>query len=155
MRLLHTNDFELSEFVGGNNPRYAILSHTWCDGEILFGDVQRGRSQLLACGKPGLAKVLKAAEVAKNNDYDYIWIDTCCIDKSSSAELSEAINSMFAWYRDAAVCYACISDFQTEDPQRLSSRNRWFTRGWTPQELIAPCCRRILQYVLGQARRSG
>jgi len=138
MRLLHTECLELTDFVGNAKPPYAILSHTWGEGEILFDDVQHGRPHLLACGKLGLAKVLKAAEVAKDNGYDYIWIDTCCIDKSSSAELSEAINSMFAWYAESAVCYAHISDFHSEKPEQLSTKNRWFTRGWTLQELIAP-----------------
>jgi hypothetical protein len=70
------------------------------------------------------------------------WIDTCCIDKSSSAELSEAINSMFKWYNDAEVCYAFLSDVNAdEDPNAWPSsfrNSRWFTRGWTLQELIAP-----------------
>ena len=82
--------------------------------------------------------MLSAAEVARVNGLEYIWIDTCCIDKSSSAELSEAINSMFAWYANSTVCYAYISDFEFADPNWLSSSNRWFTRGWTLQELIAP-----------------
>lgn len=138
MRLLHTKNLELTEFVSNNRPQYAILSHTWGEGEVLFNDANRGQAHLLRCGKLGLAKVLKAAEVAKDNGYDYIWIDTCCIDKSSSAELSEAINSMFAWYAESAVCYAYISDFASENPEQLSIMNRWFTRGWTLQELIAP-----------------
>ncbi len=140
MRLLHTEKLELTSFLGEERPKYAILSHTWGDpeDEILLGDVQSGRSRLLACGKPGLPKLLKAAEVARDSGLEYIWIDTCCIDKSSSAELSEAINSMFAWYASSTVCYAYISDFESTDPDLLSNSNRWFTRGWTLQELIAP-----------------
>jgi hypothetical protein len=138
MRLLHTESLELAEFIGKHTPEYAILSHTWGDDEILIGDVQGGRPGLLASNKAGLGKVLKAASVAKENGFEYIWIDTCCIDKSSSAELSEAINSMFAWYSRAAVCYAYIGDFDSGASQKLSKANRWFTRGWTLQELIAP-----------------
>ncbi|KAK4043937.1 heterokaryon incompatibility protein-domain-containing protein [Parachaetomium inaequale] len=138
MRLLHTESLELTEFFGKQTPEYAILSHTWADDEILFGDVQGGRPGLLGSSKAGLDKVLRAVSVAKENGFEYIWIDTCCIDKSSSAELSEAINSMFAWYSRAAVCYAYIADFDSGASQRLSKANRWFTRGWTLQELIAP-----------------
>jgi hypothetical protein len=74
---------------------------------------------------------------------DYVWIDTCCIDKSSSAELSEAINSMFAWYERAQVCYVYLADVQSnevdpEDEDEDFRTSRWFTRGWTLQELLAP-----------------
>lgn len=64
-----------------------------------------------------------------------MWVDTCCIDKSSSAELSEAINSMFAWYRNAKICYVFLAD--TSGRESMGS-SRWFRRGWTLQELIAP-----------------
>jgi hypothetical protein len=138
MRLLHTETLELAEFIGEARPEFAILSHTWGDGEILFQDVQGGRKSLLASNKAGLDKVLRAAAVARQNNFKYIWIDTCCIDKSSSAELSEAINSMFAWYNKAAVCYAYIADYDSTDTKLLSAANRWFQRGWTLQELIAP-----------------
>jgi hypothetical protein len=77
--------------------------------------------------------------LAREYGLQYAWIDTCCIDKSSSAELSEAINSMFAWYRKAAVCCVYFSDVDMsieEEPQLEQSR--WFGRGWTLQELIAP-----------------
>ncbi len=138
MRLLDTETLQLVDFVGEASLKgYAILSHTWGDGEILFDDVQRGKSYLLGCGKPGLPKILGAVERARHR-HRYLWIDTCCIDKSSSAELSEAINSMFAWYQRAAVCFVYLSDFAHEDPEKLSGRQRWFSRGWTLQELIAP-----------------
>jgi hypothetical protein len=77
-----------------------------------------------------------------NNKLEWAWVDTCCIDKKSSAELSEAINSMYAWYAEAAACYAYLSDVQTSDDVQsedsMFRRSRWFTRGWTLQELIAP-----------------
>jgi hypothetical protein len=88
-----------------------------------------------------LDKVLKSAKLASQDGYKYIWIDTCCIDKSSSAELSEAINSMFSWYQGSAVCYAFLSDYRHHGDQAQDctlSKSRWFTRGWTLQELIAP-----------------
>ncbi|PIL25285.1 hypothetical protein GSI_13174 [Ganoderma sinense ZZ0214-1] len=87
-------------------------------------------------------KVRRACEIARRDGYRYIWIDSCCINKESSSELSEAINSMYNWYRAAQVCYAFLVDVPSnEDPRAKKSmfrRSRWFTRGWTLQELIAP-----------------
>ena len=87
-------------------------------------------------------KIRKACEIARSHGYDYIWIDSCCIDKTSSSELSEAINSMYAWYGRAAMCYAFLVDVPQEDvpdsDQSAFRKSRWFRRGWTLQELIAP-----------------
>ncbi|KAI1787841.1 hypothetical protein LXA43DRAFT_950792, partial [Ganoderma leucocontextum] len=87
-------------------------------------------------------KLRGACAVALADGYRYIWIDSCCIDKTSSSELSEAINSMYLWYRDTVICYAYLADVLSgEDPRAPDSsfrRSRWFTRGWTLQELIAP-----------------
>ena len=140
MRLLDTDTLELCEFQPGSIPEYAILSHTWGDQEVLYDDARHGRDHLLACGKTeGLDKLLKSTAEAAKNGYQYLWNDTCCIDKSSSAELSEAINSMFVWYRDSEVCYAYLADFDSTEGEPIESRPiRWFTRGWTLQELIAP-----------------
>ena len=85
-------------------------------------------------------KIRKACEIAHRDGYHYIWIDSCCIDKTSSSELSEAINSMFNWYRDAQICYAFLSDVPSPEDARRPwvSRfrgSRWFRRGWTLQEL--------------------
>ncbi|TBU64672.1 hypothetical protein BD310DRAFT_837982 [Dichomitus squalens] len=86
-------------------------------------------------------KIREACRVARRAGYRYIWIDSCCIDKSSSSELSEAINSMYAWYARADVCYAFLWDVPTKaDHRKIGSRFRsssWFTRGWTLQELLA------------------
>ena len=87
-------------------------------------------------------KVREACAFARANGYQYIWIDSCCIDKTSSAELSEAINSMYAWYARAEICYAYLADVPpAADHRKPRSDFRgslWFTRGWTLQELIAP-----------------
>ncbi|EIW51976.1 uncharacterized protein TRAVEDRAFT_86572, partial [Trametes versicolor FP-101664 SS1] len=80
--------------------------------------------------------------IAREAGYRLVWIDSCCIDKASSSELSEAINSMFEWYSEADVCYAYLADVpDDEDPRLLDSvfrESRWHRRGWTLQELIAP-----------------
>ncbi|EPE32720.1 hypothetical protein GLAREA_07854 [Glarea lozoyensis ATCC 20868] len=169
MRLLHTTTLELKEFfvtgddrtygfyedgsinVGGPEekniercPKYAILSHTWGSDEVLFQDITGERSKFE--NKAGFSKIKYSCQTAALDGYDYIWIDTCCIDKSSSAELSEAINSMYEWYRSSDVCYAYMSDVYTtsdrsEEQDNFASSfsaSRWFTRGWTLQELIAP-----------------
>ncbi|RYO96172.1 hypothetical protein DL765_011653 [Monosporascus sp. GIB2] len=107
MRLLKPEDngeFSLSEFVGDNIPPYAILSHTWGadDEEVAFKDLMDGTSKT----KAGYRKIQFCRKQIANDNLEYFWVDTCCIDKASSAELSEAINSMFRWYHEAAKCYA-------------------------------------------------
>ncbi|KAK8063243.1 hypothetical protein PG996_007895 [Apiospora saccharicola] len=106
MRLLHSKDLTLKEFVA-NPPPYAILSHTWEDDEVLFADIANLEHTRT---KAGFTKVQQACRTAAEDGFEWIWIDTCCIDKSSSAELSEALNSMFQWYEASEVCYAYISD---------------------------------------------
>ncbi|KAM7205931.1 Heterokaryon incompatibility protein (HET) domain containing protein [Rhypophila sp. PSN 637] len=151
MWLLNTSTLRLEEFLGESDiPPCAILSHTWGEDELLFKDLDPTKNPeigKLATAKAGLGKVLGAVNQAVRDGHTYIWIDTCCIDKSSSAELSEAINSMYAWYSKAKVCYAYLSDFlagdlSIEDSGTLQNlgKSRWFTRGWTLQELIAPEC---------------
>ena len=132
MRLINTRTLQLEEFFDALVPKYAILSHTWEKGEVLFRDMEDLDK---ARAKPGFAKLQGACTLAASQGYDYIWVDTCCIDKSSSAELSEAINSMYKWYKGSRVCYAYLSDVEKADQLEAS---RWFTRGWTLQELIAP-----------------
>ncbi|KAI0805743.1 heterokaryon incompatibility protein-domain-containing protein [Xylaria sp. FL0064] len=131
MRLLNVRTFQLEEYVGTDIPRYSILSHRWEDEEVNFHDLINDRYSEMK----GSQKVLDCCRMSRSEGLKYTWIDSCCIDKSSSAELSEAINSMFHWYKDAAVCYAYLSDIQTVSDLPAS---RWFKRGWTLQELIAP-----------------
>ncbi|KAM6509848.1 hypothetical protein FALCPG4_017488 [Fusarium falciforme] len=140
MRLINVRTMELEEFHGDQVPRYAILSHTWGQGEVTFQD---WKDLNLASQKAGFAKILGACRQASEDSLEYLWVDTNCIDKTSSAELSEAINSMFAWYRDAVVCYAFLIDVPTIPASGLVRyeaycQSRWFTRGWTLQELLAP-----------------
>ncbi|KAH9213114.1 heterokaryon incompatibility protein-domain-containing protein [Leptodontidium sp. 2 PMI_412] len=141
MRLLNTANFEIQEFRDDRIPRYAILSHTWDEVEITFQDMNGAA----VTEKKGYKKVEKCCSMARDRGHDYVWIDTCCIDKTSSAELSEAINSMYRWYQEAEVCYAYLADVLHDPGHRLSglrgpefSQSKWFRRGWTLQELIAP-----------------
>jgi len=147
MRLLKTSNLEFEEFASDDNlPPYAILSHTWGHDEVSFADhVNRNAHQDAARRQPpkaGYDKIDGCCKLAESEGFYYVWIDTCCIDKSSSAELSEAINSMFQWYRNAAICYAYLSDVDILEPpsgeMEAFSSSRWFTRGWTLQELLAP-----------------
>ncbi|CCX05199.1 Similar to Vegetative incompatibility protein HET-E-1; acc. no. Q00808 [Pyronema omphalodes CBS 100304] len=129
MRVVNTSTLELKDTAVSE---YAILSHVWGQSEVTFqemlGDpIKRPPSLTM---KSGYRKIKNACAQALRDGFEHIWIDTCCIDKISSAELSEAINSMYLWYRDSTVCYAYLGDaFET---------SKWFERGWTLQELIAP-----------------
>lgn len=125
--------FKLEKFDHSRIPLYAILSHTWGEDEVTYQEMQLG----VADKKAGYEKINQTCLIAKSHGFAYIWIDTCCIDKTSSAELSEAINSMFHWYQDSGICYAYLADVEISATDRLSN-SRWFTRGWTLQELIAP-----------------
>jgi hypothetical protein len=115
---------------------YAILSHTWGqdDEEVNFEDLKNGSGKT----KDGYKKLQFCGEQATRDGLQYFWVDTCCIDKSSSAELSEAINSMFQWYKGAYVCYAYLVDISMSSSTASFGDSRWFTRGWTLQELLAP-----------------
>ncbi|KAM7195915.1 Heterokaryon incompatibility protein (HET) domain containing protein [Naviculisporaceae sp. PSN 640] len=145
MRLLNVHTLKLETFFGEMPPRYAILSHTWEEEELLYADIQDPAASF-PTHKRGAQKVLQSCKKAQELVLDYIWVDTCCIDKTSSAELSESINSMFAWYRQAAKCFAYLADIYVPNAtSELSIReSRWFTRGWTLQELIAP--RQVIFY---------
>ena len=147
MHLLKVNadfTFSLITYIGCRIPCYAILSHTWeaDNEEVTFQDLRNETGS----SKAGYRKIEFCAKQALEDGLQYFWIDSCCIDKSSSAELSEAINSMFRLYRTAARCYAYLSDVSAHEnlsPSELScessfTRSRWFTRGWTLQELLAP-----------------
>jgi hypothetical protein len=151
MRLLELNTegaITFCEFAHEHVPRYAILSHTWhkeFEQEVTFEDMRTGANK----SKAGWKKIKFCADRALEDGLQHFWIDTCCIDKKNVVELSEAINSMFRWYQQAARCYVYLSDVSIPGHQVLrqqvsvtwvpSFRNsRWFTRGWTLQELIAP-----------------
>ncbi len=128
----------LEEFSGPQIPQYAILSHCWGIEEVTFQDIQdigRSRWHLMA----GATKIRYAIVESSRHDLNYVWIDTCCIDKSSSAELSEATNSMYSWYEESEICFAYLEDIPSAQSSTTGlGHSRWFIRGWTLQELIAP-----------------
>jgi hypothetical protein len=106
MRLIETTKLELHEFFGAQVPSYVILSHTWERGEVSFQDMQGDDADK----NEGYYKIRRFCDLAVAQGFEYAWVDTCCIDKTSSAELSEAINSMYRWYQQAEVCYVYLSD---------------------------------------------
>ncbi|KIM62504.1 hypothetical protein SCLCIDRAFT_60203, partial [Scleroderma citrinum Foug A] len=155
MRLINVKAFVL-EFRD-EDTAYAILSHRWIEHEgettevnyeemITLAKMEKDEQDAVR-QRLGYQKILNTCEQAKRDKFEWLWVDTCCIDKGSSAELSEAINSMYRWYENARVCYAYLHDvlgssFPTES-DGLRYRNskgwpEWFSRGWTLQEMIAP-----------------
>ena len=147
MRLLQIQDdgtIVLTQYSGGNIPPYAILSHTWGpDGEeVTFDDMLKGAGTR----KRGYNKIEVCQKRAALDKLRHFWVDSCCIDKSSSSELSQAINSMFRWYQNSAKCYVYLPDVKISCQEVYNSlewessfrKSRWFTRGWTLQELLAP-----------------
>ena len=151
MRLLQINsngDLSLVEYFGNDIPPYAILSHTWGadEDEISFKDVKKGRARGKASG---YRKIRFCGEQALRDGIHLFWVDTCCIKQESSQDVGEAINSMYRWYHNAVTCYVYLADVAVGNvmPQDTESEpawilafrsSRWFTRGWTLQELLAP-----------------
>ncbi|KAF2636584.1 HET-domain-containing protein [Massarina eburnea CBS 473.64] len=170
MRLLNAKTLEFEFFFDEKIPPYLILSHTWGDEEVTYQDMrylQRLKtlpkalrndpvdlfsismsagstrdSEAAITATAGYRKILGTARYARRKSLEYFWIDTCCIDKSSSSELQEAINSMYRWYRQSAVCVVFLDDIGyswDDDPLAyVLQQTRWIKRGWTLQELIAP-----------------
>lgn len=139
LELLPNNDIRMTgKLLDNDIPRYAVLSHTWGDEgqEVTFADMIESSGR----GKAGYQKIKFCSEQAARDGLQYFWVDSCCIDKSSSAELQEAITSMFRWYQHAAKCYVYLSDVSTSRNtlEQDFRESRWFTRGWTLQELLAP-----------------
>jgi hypothetical protein len=149
MRLLKRSpggEFQLVSFDDDEPPPYAILSHTWTEGqEVTYNELVTGTGK----DKTGYTKLRFCSERTAADGLQYFWVDTCCIDKSTSDELSTAINSMFRWYQRASRCYVYLSDVVM--PEEIADaeafpitwkeafrRSRWFKRGWTLQELLAP-----------------
>jgi hypothetical protein len=149
--LLNARTYQFQEFHD-NIPPYVIFSHTWDKDEIRFQDLieitkdeyfQGMWRKTLAQPRLRMEERRRCSKlfgflalVARNySEQGWVWVDSSCIDKSSSAELSESIVSMFRWYQEATVCIAHLSDVTNKEDFRKA---RWFTRGWTLQELLAP-----------------
>lgn len=162
MRLLEYNAGKFSltrDLLPSSIPQYAILSHTWGPDteEVTYQDMLGGIGEQ----KAGFEKIRFYAEQAAGDGLRYIWVDTCCIDKTNSAELNEAITSMFRWYEKATRCYVYLSDVSAtlcQDGEfqhiwELKFRaSKWFTRGWTLQELVAPAS---VEFFTKEGRRLG
>jgi ankyrin repeat protein len=164
MRLLKLDadgDVALTHHVRKKIPAYAVLSHTWEeeDMEVLFRDIVEGTGKR----KPGYRKIQFCIDRVQQDNLQYFWVDSCCIDKSSSAELSESINSMYRWYRNATKCYVYLKDVSYDSASQADTtalpqwdlafqRSRWFTRGWTLQELLAPA---VVEFFSGDGKRLG
>ena len=141
-RLLDTTTLELVYF---HNPpsEYTILSHCWGDEEVSFQEWLNRQTNDISTRK-GFLKVSTFCARALRDGYSLCWVDTCCIDKSSSAELSEVINSMYQWYEQSSLCYVDLADLKTVREIGLENllshfhSTRWLERGWTLQGLIAP-----------------
>jgi hypothetical protein len=162
MRLLHATELRFQEFLESETPAYAILSHRWGANEVSYQDmleVLHPNTKLhtvLGTTPPSIqdwrfAKIQSCRIKALEKHLHWIWVDTCCINKESSAELTESINSMYRWYQGARVCFVYMSDVLhketksgavvkvTNEPHTRRFRDSdWFTRGWTLQELLAP-----------------
>ena len=150
LKVLPNGDFHLTRKLLDNDITqypYAILSHTWGqeNEEVTFEEMVEGSGR----GKTGYEKIKFCGKEAVKEGLKYFWVDSCCIKKSSDAELSESLNSMFRWYQRAAKCYVYLSDVSTSKRKRGDEnalnmweqafrKSRWFTRGWTLQELLAP-----------------
>lgn len=151
MRLLHVKTLQFSEFVDdATRPKYVIASHRWTADEASYKEVKDGiAAQELAADNAGHRKVKAFARYVREKvaSVDWLWIDTCCINKESDAELSYSINSMFKWYRNAELCLVFlagvvdVADSATVSPASAWAsfeQDEWFRRGWTLQELLAP-----------------
>ncbi|TVY12521.1 Vegetative incompatibility protein HET-E-1, partial [Lachnellula arida] len=163
MRLLQCKpdgEIVFREPTSGEVPAYAILSHTWGDKEVIFQDMEAGADMSKTVSKAGWRKIQFCAKQAAADGLQYFWVDTCCIDKKNAVELGAGINSMFRWYQNAARCYVYLSDVSKPDNvvndqrewEEAFRKSRWFTRGWTLQELIAP---RLVDFFSSEGRRLG
>lgn len=111
MRLVDTQQLRLVQFPDSALPDYAILSHTWTTTELQYRDLEDIST---IRSHPGFPKLKGACDRASYDGYQYMWVDCCCIDKSSSEELSTAINTMFRWYEKSSVCYVLLEDLDVD-----------------------------------------
>ncbi|KAL9593266.1 MAG: hypothetical protein Q9219_007623 [cf. Caloplaca sp. 3 TL-2023] len=138
MHLLNTSTCKVYDFLPAEIPSYVILSHRWEDEEVSYRDLTEPKQDPSML--KGWTKLHSFCSLVGKDGWEWVWMDTCCIDKSSSSEVSEAINSMFQWYNQAAFCIAYLADISIDDTSsnaRRFGQSAWFSRGWTLQELLA------------------
>ncbi|KAH7395355.1 hypothetical protein DE146DRAFT_616190 [Phaeosphaeria sp. MPI-PUGE-AT-0046c] len=159
LRLKSDGSIAFHDTTGSDVPAYAVLSHTWEEEEVTFQDMEVSADKSNTTSKAGWRKIHFCAKQAAADGLQYFWIDTCCIDKKNAVELSAAINSMFRWYQAAARCYVYLSDVRKAsetdgDGEWIQAfrASRWFTRGWTLQELIAP---KLVDFFTSEGKRLG
>ncbi|CAK7199467.1 hypothetical protein SEUCBS139899_002147 [Sporothrix eucalyptigena] len=109
MKLINCSTKRIEEFVQ-DIPAYAILSHTWEADELTFAMLLQGGPSEAVTKRQGWQKIEWSSSQALSDGLQYVWVDTVCIDKTSSVELSEAINSMYTYYREARICYVYLFD---------------------------------------------
>lgn len=146
MKLVNTKTIRVESFRDNNVPDYAILSHRWGNREITYAEIQKGAPNLQHTD--GYKKIYNCCKLAADVGLDYVWIDTCCIVKKDNAqpgedpELSKELASMFRYYRNSQVSYTYLADVSVDEdptvPKSAFRNSKWFTRGWTLQELVAP-----------------
>ena len=134
MYLINVNTFELEEFSDDHQVPYAILSHRWQSGELEFQDTIRKQGHRYLDADEIPDKIRKCCAQAARDGLEYVWIDTCCINKTDGSKHEEAVNSMFNFYKNAKTCYSYLSDV----PEKALMHSEWWKRGWTLQELLAP-----------------
>ncbi|KAK7461859.1 hypothetical protein VKT23_008289 [Stygiomarasmius scandens] len=157
-RLINTYTYELVDFANEKSvPEYAIISHRWREGEEVgfaeFTTRALDKNKPNACPS-GYTKIMKACEQARRDEISWIWIDTSCIDQDNHEDVARSIKSMYAYYRNARVCYAWLHDVSASLTPSTTwnvveginsgglkaevEESEWFSRGWTLQELLAP-----------------
>ncbi|KAF5371729.1 hypothetical protein D9758_003400 [Tetrapyrgos nigripes] len=144
LRLIDTRTCKLVDFTENEHiPAYAILSHRWFrDQEVQYEDFLELQPETRK--KLGYRRIRGACKQAFLDGHNYIWIDTCCINQNNADEVSRNINSMYFYYHNSTVCYAYLVDVYTPKYKHESSQaglwshSKWFTRGWSLQELLAP-----------------
>ncbi|KAL9632123.1 MAG: hypothetical protein Q9204_003920, partial [Flavoplaca sp. TL-2023a] len=149
MRLINTSTYALHKSEELSGPlAYAILSHKWVGKEVTMQELDSVQWRASNLDQPQMQKIRAACIKARNHDppIDWLWLDTCCIDKRDLVELSTSLNSMFQWYFKATVCFSYLYDVdwingqmsKSTNPRRADKDSEWFERGWTLQELLAP-----------------
>ncbi|OAX35521.1 hypothetical protein K503DRAFT_364265 [Rhizopogon vinicolor AM-OR11-026] len=117
--------------------RCVMLSHRWEENEPLLHNIQdKNVYELHALS--GIAKSQSFCKTARDAGYRWAWIDTCCIDQTNNVEVQQSVNSMFLWYRHAALTIIYLSDVPRSSKSGALAMSIWNKRGWTVQEFLAP-----------------